>query len=541
MAKDGLKHITKNLGRLLEDLEHSATKLMEDINISAITSDSRQVKPGTLFVAVPGLTVNGHNFVDDAIAKGCAAVMVEKGWSKVGNYQNQDAPCIEVTDTRAALGRVAASFYGHPARAMKLIGITGTNGKTTTTYLLEAMIREAGGNPGVIGTVNYRYNGLEVPASFTTPEAVSLHELLRRMADSGISHVIMEVSSHALAQKRLEGLLFDIAVFTNLSRDHLDFHGDMAGYFASKKKLFLEYLKKDGKAVVVESSELADSVENVGPRIDWGSCLVEEIVCSAEWQNASEGKMDIITCGMTGAKVWVDSFNEDLNGIDAEIVMPAGRFHLHSSLVGEFNLKNLLGGVGAGIALGFDPNMIVHGLGKANIAPGRLERVMAGKDPAVFVDYAHTPDALENVLKTLRKIVSGRLIVVFGCGGDRDQGKRPLMGEIAGRLADIALATSDNPRGESPLKILAEIELGLQKTALRRMRAEALLNRPKMRGYDIIESRREAIAVAVRYANPGDLVLISGKGHENYQITSTGKIFFDDRLEAVRQLAIIKW
>lgn len=514
---------------------------MKEIDISAITSDSRQVKPGTLFVAVPGLTVNGHNFVDDAIAKGCAAVMVEEGWCNAGNCQNQNTACIEVADTRAALGRVAASFYGHPARTMKLIGITGTNGKTTTTYLLEAMIREAGGNPGVIGTVNYRYNGLEVPASFTTPEAVSLQELLRRMADSGVSHVIMEVSSHALAQKRLEGLLFDVAVFTNLSRDHLDFHGDMAGYFDSKKKLFLEYLKKDGKAVVVESPELVDSTENAGPRIDWGSCLAQELVFSTEWQNASKGEMDIVTCGMTGANVWVDSFDEDLNGINAEIVTPAGRFHLRSSLVGEFNLKNLLGGVGTGIALGFDPAVIVQGLGKANMVPGRLERVTSSKDLAVFVDYAHTPDALENVLKTLRKIVSGRLIVVFGCGGDRDQGKRPLMGEIAGRLADIALATSDNPRSESPLKILAEIELGLQNTSLRRMRAEALLSRPAMRGYDIVESRQEAIAVAIRYANSNDLVLISGKGHENYQITSTGKIFFDDRLEAVRQLATIRW
>lgn len=522
-------------------MEHLRINNIEGIKISAITSDSRLVKPGSLFVAVPGFSIDGHDFVDEAVAKGCAAVMVERGNYDIGSYHDPNTALIEVNDTRAALGQVAASFYGHPAQEMKLIGITGTNGKTTTTYLLEAMIKEAGGNPGVIGTVNYRYNGLEVPAPFTTPEAVTLQKLLRRMADNGVTHVIMEVSSHALEQKRLQGLLFDVAVFTNLSRDHLDFHGDMESYFFSKRKLFFEYLKKDGKAVVIDSTGLGGAEENVETESDWGNRLVEELLDSAEWQSLSKKDEDIVTCGMTNTKIHVESFKDSLDGIEAEIITPAGYFHLNSSLVGEFNLKNLLGVIGVGLAMGIDLDVIERGLGKANKTPGRLERVECGKKVGVFVDYAHTPDALKNVLKTLRTLVTGRLIVVFGCGGDRDQGKRPLMGEVVGRLADVALVTSDNPRSESPAKILKEIEFGLQNSDLKRMRAEALLSRPGLRGYDIIESRREAIAVALRYAKPGDLVLISGKGHEDYQITSAGKIFFDDRLEASRQLAIIEW
>ena len=530
---------TVKLGELLTEVDCLVSNTLKELEISAITSDSRQVKPGVLFVAVAGQSVDGHSFVEEAIAKGCAAVMVERGRYAVKS--GAQAICLEVDDTQESLGNIAASFYGYPSQSMKLIGITGTNGKTTSAYLLEEVIREAGGNPGVIGTVNYRYNGIELPAPLTTPDPLALQELLRRMADSGVTHVIMEASSHALEQKRLSGLMFDVALFTNLSRDHLDYHGDMASYFASKKKLFLEYLKKEGKAVVVESQDLNGGSDNLTDAPRWGSQLVNELLLSAEWQSVVKDRGDIVTCGSTDTEVKTVRVTENLQGIRAEVETPSGNLHIQSPLVGDFNVKNLLGVVGAGIALGVQPDVITRGLAQAKGAPGRLERVASDTQAAIFVDYAHTPDALENVLETLRKLTAGRLIVVFGCGGDRDRGKRPLMGEIAGRIADVTLITSDNPRTESPSRIIAEIEEGIKRLALPRLRAEALFKRPNLQGYDVIPSRREAIAMAVRNASERDVVLISGKGHENYQITAKGKIFFDDRLEAIRQVATINW
>lgn len=540
MNDECAKNKPKKLGELFDDVECSIGGSVKNREISAITSDSRQVKPGALFVAVAGQTADGHCFVEQAIAKGCAAVLVEHG--RYADKCGADAVCLEVADTQRALGQIAASFYGHPANSMKLIGITGTNGKTTSAYLLEAVIREAGGNPGVIGTVNYRYNGIELPAPLTTPDPVVLHGLLRRMADSGVTHVIMEASSHALDQKRLCGLMFDIALFTNLSRDHLDYHGDMTRYYVSKKKLFLEYLKKDGKAVVVKSQDVSAGDDNQASPQQWGKRLVDDLLLSAQWKGQAKGRGDIVTCGFNDCEVKAVKFTEDLQGIVVQVETPAGNFHINSPLVGDFNVRNLLGVVGAGLALGIQPEVIARGFAKAkNGAPGRLERVAPRSQAAIFVDYAHTPDALENVLRTLRKLTPGRLIVVFGCGGDRDRGKRPMMGEVAGRIADVALITSDNPRTESPMKIIKGIEEGMKRLAVPRLRAEALLKRPWLKGYDVIPSRRAAIATAVRYARQGDVVLISGKGHENYQITSTGRIFFDDRLEVSRQAAAINW
>jgi len=528
------------LGKLLEQVDCLTSKTLEDLEISAITADSRQVGPGSLFIAVPGQAVDGHNFVDEAIGRGCAAVLVEQGrYSAKGKRQ---AICLAVDDTQKALGTIAATFYGHPAKSMKMIAITGTNGKTTSAYLLEAVIREAGGNPGVIGTVNYRYNGIELPAPLTTPDPVALQGLLRKMADGGVTHVIMEASSHALEQKRLYGLKFDAGLFTNLSRDHLDYHGDMVSYFASKKKLFLEYLKEEGKAVVVRPENGKDERDVESAQYPWGNRLVKELLASDEWQKAARDRSAIVTCGFADTEISAVSFSEDLNGIEAELKTPLGEMHISTPLVGDFNVRNLLGVVGVAVALGIKPEVIAQGLAKAkNGAPGRLERVAPGYKAAIFVDYAHTPDALENVLRTLRKLTAGRLIVVFGCGGDRDRGKRPLMGEVAGRIADVALITSDNPRTEPPAKIVADIEQGVKRLPLPRMRAEALLQRPYLKGYDVIVSRREAIATAVRYAQQGDVVLISGKGHENYQIIGKTRRFFDDRVEARRQLAAIAW
>ncbi len=514
------KRPTKKLGTLLQNISHRVLVGGGEIPISGITADSRAVEKGDLFVAVRGVTTDGHKYLRDAMAKGCAAVLLEDE-QQLPDINDPPAAVI-VEDSRKALGYVAAAFYDHPAENLRLIGITGTNGKTTTSYLIEAMIKKAGGQPGVIGTVNYRYNGVELAAPFTTPEAHILQGLLRQMADAGVTHVVMEVSSHALAQDRLAGLMFDVAIFTNLSRDHLDFHMDLNSYFASKKRLFLDKLKDDGQAVIVEENSPAPNHHC------WGKKLANELAESPGRPRQKPRR--IITCGLgRECAVQATEFICNRQGIKAKIHTPKGDFQLKSPLLGEFNLKNLLAGTGVGMALQYDCDLIRAGLSETCKIPGRLERINPGDDPAVFVDYAHTPDALEKVLQTLRRLAPDRLICVFGCGGDRDAGKRPIMGETAGRLCDIALVTSDNPRTEPPDKIMTEIEEGLKRSPLKR-RETAAFFRDKT-GYTLINSRRQAIKTAVRSARRDDIVLISGKGHECYQIINTGKIFFDDRQE----------
>lgn len=532
--------MTKKLSELITNVKVlNPDKLPPATEIQAITADSREAAAGALFVAVPGFSVDGHDYVEHAAHKGSAAVVVEKG--RCASFRlPAETVCLEVEDSRVALGQIAASFWDHPADRLTMIGITGTNGKTTSAYLLEAVIRHAGGNPGVIGTVNYRYNGLELPAPHTTPEPLALQRLLRRMADAGVTHVVMEVSSHALAQKRLQGVLFDVALFTNLSRDHLDFHGDMESYFSSKKLLFSGYLKEKASAVI-----LMDAGECAGCNEDhlnsWGKRLANDLRSTRQWRQASGQGRDIITCGGSGSSLAVLDFKESLGGIAAVIETPAGKMTLHSPLVGEFNLRNLLGTIGAGLALNIDPQTIGEALAVTGAAPGRLEPVKAAGGRKVFVDYAHTPDALENVLKTLRKLVAGRLIVVFGCGGDRDRGKRPQMGDVAGRLADVIAVTSDNPRSELPEAILADIETGLTALGVPRMRLETLLQAKNLQGYDLILSRREAIRTVIRHARPDDVIVISGKGHETYQQTRAGRFYFDDRVFVKQELAVVKW
>ncbi len=521
-----------SLRKLAEEMEVVNLDMLQDKAIRSITADSRQAGPGSLFVAVPGLTVDGHDYLEAAVKKGCAAVLVGKG--RCRGWKHVKVACLEAADTPKALGQAAAGFHGHPARRMLMIGITGTNGKTTTTYLLESVIRQAGGNPGVIGTVNYRYNTVEIPAPFTTPDPVSLHRILAEMADNGVSHVIMETSSHALEQKRVAGIRFDAALFTNLSRDHLDFHGDMDSYFASKKMLFTEYLKQDGKAVVIcDDRDDSDT--------DWGRRLLYELRADKALGYTGKKGRTLVDCGFSGTKVAVREARESLSGTVASLATPSGELQVRSGLVGTFNLKNLLGAVGVAVALRIPGEEIVAGLACAQAAPGRLERVQAPAGVSVFVDFAHSPDALANVLQTMRRLTTGRLIVIFGCGGDRDRGKRPLMGKVAGSMADVVVLTSDNPRSERPAAILRDIEAGLWETALPRLRLEALLHREAMQGYDIVPSRREAIRETIRHARPGDVVLVCGKGHETYQITPEGRFFFDDRLEAAAQAAVINW
>lgn len=527
------KNTARELAELVSGLECNVKGNIHNVFITAVVSDSRKVVAGSLFVAVAGLTVDGHQFVEQAIAGGCAAVMVGSEYrnDSLGNK----AIVIKVDDPQNVLGIVAGRFYGNPADEMCLIGITGTNGKTTTSYLLEEIVKRNGGLPGVIGTVSYRYSNKEIPAPFTTPEPVSLHEMLREMSDNGVTHVMMEVSSHALEQKRLQGIMFDVAVFTNLSRDHLDYHGDMERYFNSKKKLFTEHLKQTGTAVICETQRSALGNESPAEG-DWGKKLH---IALADQQPANEPpEYSIIECGLAARDIYPTAYSFDLNGINAEIMTPKGKMSTHSPLVGDFNLNNILVSVGVGLALDVDLALLGASFENITAIPGRLERVLSSIGVEVFVDYAHTPDALENVLTTLKKLEPQRLIVVFGCGGDRDRGKRPIMGDVAAELADVVVITSDNPRSEDPFRIIEEIEEGVLGAGLKKYSAQKLL-REDIKGFDIIESREEAIGETISNAKPGDVVLICGKGHENYQITQKGKSFFDDRIMAKKYLGLM--
>ncbi|MCK9294909.1 MAG: UDP-N-acetylmuramoyl-L-alanyl-D-glutamate--2,6-diaminopimelate ligase [Desulfobulbaceae bacterium] len=522
----------KRLGDLLAAAELAilCPEHDKDIEICGVADDSRKVSPGMLFVAVAGATVDGHRFINDAVAKGCAAVVAGRDYA-----EKCAVPLMKIDDTGRALGYLAAAFFDFPCRRMKMIGITGTNGKTTSTYLLEAMIQRAGGVPGIIGTVSVRYQGQEFPAALTTPQPVELQQVLEQMLAAGVTHVAMEVSSHALALQRVNGVFFDVALFTNISRDHLDFHGSMAGYFAEKEKLFASYLKEDGQGVIV----LGNGEEGELESDNWCGRLIAGL---------ERGRHACLTCGIGRGLIQARNFTFDLQGIRAEIVSAGARFVLASPLVGEFNLRNLLGVIGCGTALGYDLPAICQGVAGVRGVPGRLERVLPDGDTAregrelasVFVDYAHTPDALENVLLTLRALRPARLIVVFGCGGDRDRGKRPLMGSVAARLADVLLVTSDNPRSEPPLQIMAEIEAGIREEKLAKAKGEQLLQARQMKGYDMVEERAEAIRIAICGAQAGDVVLISGKGHECYQIKGSRKLFFDDREQAREQLNIAR-
>lgn len=521
---------SKQLGELLGGVVLQVSTASRKIPVTGITSDSRTVQQGDLFVAVSGLTADGHCFISSAVEKGCAAVIAEHGVLPPEQLEaiSRAVTVVTVKDSRQWMGLAAANFHNRPAEKLCAIGITGTNGKTTTTYLVESIIRAAGGSPGVIGTINYRYladNGKNIvrPAPLTTPEPVQLHGIIREMVDAGVTHLIMEVSSHALVQKRLSGLLFDIAIFTNLSHDHLDFHGNMQGYFKGKKILFQEHLKERGAAIIQLEPRRQTSRQGW-----WGRSLTEEMKEMLVTSGPEHGKL--LTCGTENdAAIFPRSLTVDLHGIRAKMKTPNGTVDITSPLTGMFNVKNILSAVAAAVALDIPMDAIERGINKLPTVPGRLERIIAGETPGpvVFVDYAHTPDALGNVLVTLHQCGATGIICVFGCGGDRDREKRPLMGSIAARHADIVILTNDNPRSEPAAQILAQIEVGL--TGMDKISADTV---PGKRGYMVVESRRQAIRAAILRAASSDIVVICGKGHEDYQIIGDSRLFFDDRLEA---------
>ncbi|HJZ86721.1 MAG TPA: UDP-N-acetylmuramoyl-L-alanyl-D-glutamate--2,6-diaminopimelate ligase [Polyangia bacterium] len=456
--------------------------------VGYVRDDSRAVEPGDVFIAVPGRTVDGHGFLDSAAQRGARAAVVERALPFSGVR-------VVVRSSARAVGILAANRFGNPGSKLTLCGVTGTNGKTTTTHLIEWILAAAGARVGMIGTVHYRYPGVERAADLTTPSAIALQQLLRQMLDAGTTHVVMEVSSIALDQARLAGLFFHVAAFTNLTQDHLDYHGSMEAYFEAKALLFSRYLRAgDGVAVAFVDRP-------PGPRM-LEQAARRKITCST-WPH--------------GGDVSVESARLDVGGIEAQLATPRGPLAVRSPLLAQHNLENIVVAVGVAEALGLPHPAVRAGIEALHGVPGRLEPVDLGDDRVALVDYAHTPDALAHAIAAVRPLARRRLIVVFGCGGDRDRSKRPLMGRIAAEGADLAIITSDNPRTEDPQSIVDMIAQGARAAG---------------RGWIEIEvDRRQAIRRAVGLAESGDVVLIAGKGHEDYQILGKTKIHFDDREE----------
>jgi len=501
------------LSALLEAMPDVLTAGMAiDPEIGSLHCRSTDVVSGGLFVAIAGTRANGHDFIADAIDRGASALVASRPI-------DVPVPVVVSADPRRLMANLAARFFGNPSDRLCLVGITGTNGKTTVAYLVEAILATAGKAVGVIGTVNTRFGGQVLPSPVTTPESIDLQALLARMAGSGITHVVMEVSSHGIDQHRIGGCHFDVGVFTNLTQDHLDYHGTMDAYWNCKKRLFSDYLfngPKQGRARAV--------VNGLSP---YGRQLATLMPAQT-----------IVTGNDPSAGLWADSPAMALTGTTCRVHSPSGAFELSSPLVGYHNLENLLCAVGVGQALGLDPGTIGRALSRCAGAPGRLERVVDPAGRHIFVDYAHSPDALERVLVTIRALGQTRLICVFGCGGDRDRGKRPLMGDIAARVSDLVVVTSDNPRSEDPLAIIADILPGIDKAKAVQLEQTAALA-PGAAGAVVEPDRAKAIGLALRAARPGDTVLIAGKGHETYQLIGGQVLAFDDRRQAALALAAI--
>ena len=463
-----------------------------------VTHDSRQAREGTLFVAIKGLTMDGHRFVDDVMRRGAIGI--------ISQYDPPEAfvgSWLKVRNAREALAKAASVINGNPSHELNLVGVTGTNGKTTTTYLCYALAEAAHVKPAMLTTVEYRIGDRSEPAIRTTPEASDTNRFLRRAVDEGCGFAAMEASSQAIDLHRCDWLRFKVAIFTNLTQDHLDYHGTMENYFDAKKKLF------DGRLGEVPSV----CVINLDD--EWGRDIIDEL--------RSKGQKVVTYSQRQRADFIAENIDVSLiQGTSFLLKTPKGERKITSPLVGRPHVYNMLAATGAAMELGYDLDSIEKGLSRCVGAPGRFERVPNNRGFAVVVDYAHTDDALLNTLRTARDLTPGRIVTVFGCGGDRDKTKRIPMGRAAGENSDITIITSDNPRTEDPMEIIREIEVGVKPTGAR---------------YEILSDRRDAIFRAVALADPGDVVIIAGKGHENYQIVGNDKFHFDDREVALEGLA----
>jgi UDP-N-acetylmuramoyl-L-alanyl-D-glutamate--2,6-diaminopimelate ligase len=505
------------LSSLLQAITNAELHNPADPEIGSVCHDSRQAGPGALFFALKGVAADGHRFIPAAVSAGAAAVVVEEL-----DLVPPGVPAVRVADARLAMARMAAAFHGDPTAQLPLVGITGTNGKTTTTYLIEAIMTSAGMPPAVLGTISYRFGATIFEASHTTPESTELQKALRTLADSGARGFVMEVSSHALEQKRVDGCHFDVGIFSNLTRDHLDYHGTMEQYLEAKVRLFSDLLRPDRNKPRRRAAVNLDDPS--------GSTIAGRAACPV-LTFAIDRPADIRPLRVSST----------VDGISGVLQTPGGELPFASRLLGRFNLSNILAAVAAGVALDLPLEAIRAGIEGHATVPGRMERVGNDRGVTCLVDYAHTGDALENVLTTLKEIATGRIITVFGCGGDRDKGKRPIMGRIAAELSDLAIITSDNPRTEDPDAILAQVRAGIAVPELagtvREYAGTDLAGDFGARGFTTVADRRGAIRLAARLARPGDVVLLAGKGHEDYQIIGTEKHHFDDREEAARAFA----
>lgn len=503
-----------DLSTLLQDV--SILKRTGDLSgmVSGICYDSRQCGENSLFVAIAGLVADGHDYIPEAIRRGARVIVHEKPYTP-----SPGVTALQVSESRRVLGVLGRNFYGNPSARLCLVGVIGTNGKTTVTYLLESIFTAAGWSAGVLGTVNYRFGGKVLASPHTTPESLEMQRILREMADDGVSHVVAEVSSHSLDLRRVDDCSFDLGVFTNLTQDHLDYHGTMDNYFDAKKRFFREILpagkRSPGRRMVVNGDD------------PWGRRLLEEAVLPA------------LSYGMDNpCDVRARDVDLSLGGIRACIETAGGRFQVSTPLVGRFNLYNILAAAAAATALRVPEKAIGRGIAALKQIPGRLEKIGGLGDPQVFVDYAHTEDALRRVLQDLSGFKKqGRLLTLFGCGGDRDRGKRPRMGRAAAELSDLLLLTSDNPRTEEPMEIIRQIASGIPSEIMNKVSADEFAGRSPERHYSIIPDRAAAIAKIIACAGPSDMVLIAGKGHEDYQILGNRRIAFDDRVVAASALA----
>ncbi len=487
----------KTLAQLAALVEGAVIVGNKELPVKGIEHDSRKVQAGTLFVCIPGVHVDGHSFIPKAVEAGATAILTTRDDVEVP----AGIAVLRVPELQAALDTIVPYFYDYPGQAMRVIGITGTNGKTTTSYITRSILRHAGYKVGLIGTIQIMIEDEVYPIHNTTPDVVELQKTLAMMREKGMDYVVMEVSSHALDQERVAGIEFDTAVFTNLTQDHLDYHKTMENYMLAKAKLFDKVSqpgKKQGKTAVVNIDDAA------------GKTMLEHAKC----QHIAYA---------------IDNAAADLRATDVNVLACGARFTLnHASfgkmpldlhITGIFNVYNVMSAVGAALAEHIDARVIAQALAEFTAVPGRFELVKAGQNFTIIVDYAHTPDRVQNVLETARKIAKKRIIAVFGCGGDRDNTKRPIMGRLAGQLADVVIATSDNPRTEDPQRILDMVEAGVEETI-------------GDKHHEKIIDRREAICRAVELAEKDDIVAILGKGHENYQILKDKTIHFDDREEA---------
>jgi UDP-N-acetylmuramyl-tripeptide synthetase len=474
-----------------------------DPEITSIHNNSREVKPGGLFIAIKGFNSDGHDYIEDALERGAAAIVAQQRLTGVPR-------AVEVADSRKAMASIAARFYNNPSQGMCVTGITGTNGKTTSTWILESILNRAGHTTGVIGTVNWRYCGHTYDNPVTTPESIDLQQMLSRMKEAGVTHVIIEVSSHSIDLHRIRNCWFDAGVFTNLTQDHLDYHKTMGSYFACKKRFFTRHLPTGPKAGTAVSVVNLDDEKG------------RELKAAVGTRTLSTGRAE-------DAKLRAVDLSNGISGISGTLEIDGKGYGFSSNLVGNFNVENILSAAGAAYSLGIDPDTIVRGIEDCKGVPGRLERIEPAFGRHVFVDYAHTPDALESILKTLKDQAPRRVISIVGCGGDRDRSKRSIMGNIAATLSDLAIITSDNPRSEDPGLIIQDVLTGIDSGAHCRFSRELLESQEARTGFHVEPDRRTALQTAVKASRPDDIIVAAGKGHETYQILKTGTIDFDDR------------